>query len=265
VEWLTSLPAAVLVLGSLAVAGLIAYGTRQLIVALVPEGERDTVHTIAAPLMPALGATFAVFTALALSSEAAYLRNAQDIVSREAADASRLGWASTSPGVDSAGIQDALADYLVATRAHEWHAADLAETADPTTTSAIARLQQVTRAQATRSQLGTPVSTELLASVDAVTEGRRARIAAAARQLPVFYVLTLAASGVALVANAGALTARASPRAALLVGSLAVVVALSLALLLSLTAPWDGPLVVSGQPIDAVVRDLHRGFFAAGS
>ncbi len=74
-------------------------------------------------------------------------------------------------------------------------------------------------------------------------------------------MFTLVASGLALVVNAGALTTRSSARTSLLVGGLAVVVALSLALLFALSAPWDGPLTVSGDPIDVVVRDLGGGFF----
>ena len=75
------------------------------------------------------------------------------------------------------------------------------------------------------------------------------------------YVVTLVAGGVALIANAGALGFRSSVRTSLLVVGLAVVVGLSLALLFSLAAPWSGPLVVNGQPIDAVVGDLQAGFF----
>ena len=69
------------------------------------------------------------------------------------------------------------------------------------------------------------------------------------------YVVTLVVGGVALVASAGALGFRSSVRTALLVSGLAVVVGLSLALLFSLAAPWRGPLVVSGSPIDDVLRD----------
>ena len=75
---LTSLPVWLLVLGALAVALAVAGASRLVIAALVPAAERDHVQAIAAPLMPALGATFAVFTALTLSSEAAYLRSAVD-------------------------------------------------------------------------------------------------------------------------------------------------------------------------------------------
>lgn len=262
VRWLTSLPVGLLVLGSLAFALAIAGGSRRVIATIVPPGEREQVHAIAAPLMPALGAAFAVLTALTLASENTYLRSAQDIVSREAADASRLAWASTSPGVESEPIQAALLDYLQATRANEWHGANSAESADAATTRAIARLERVVRAEAARAELGTPTSTELLASVDAVTIGRRTRIAAAARELPVLYVVTLVASGVALVSNAGALTFRSTVRTSLLVVGLACVVGLSVALLFALSAPWEGPLVASGRPIDRMVHDLETGFFA---
>lgn len=61
--------------------------------------------------------------------------------------------------------------------------------------------------------------------------------------------------------NAIALTLRSGRRAALLVGGLAAVIGLSLALLFALGTPWRGPITVSGQPIDAVVRDLKIGYF----
>ena len=77
------------------------------------------------------------------------------------------------------------------------------------------------------------------------------------------YVITLVASGVALIANAGALTFRSSFRTSLLLVGLAGVVGLSLALLFALSAPWEGALTVSGQPIDSIVRDLRDGFFQA--
>ena len=125
----------------------------------------------------------------------------------------------------------------------------------------IAALERVVRAEAARTELGTPASTELLVSLDAVTGGRRERIAAASRQIPVLYVITLVVGGTALIANAGALGFRSSVRTSLLVVGLALVVGLSLALLFSLGAPWRGSLVVSGQPVDAVVHDLETGFF----
>jgi hypothetical protein len=260
VDWLTSLPSGLLVAGWLAFALLVALGAQLAVRAVVPAGEHDQVQRVASPLMPALGAAFGVLIALTLAGEAGYLRSAQDIVADEAAASSRLAWAATSPGVRTGPIHSALRDYLQATRATEWRGAPAAD-GSAEVADAIAALEHEVRAEAARTELGTPASTELLASLDAVTSARRQRIAAASRQIPVLYVVTLVVGGAALIANAGALSVRSSPRTSLLVVGLAVVVGLSLALLFSLAGPWRGPLVVSGHPIDDVVDDLQTGYF----
>jgi len=260
--WFASLPAGVSVAGWLVFALAVAALSRVAIRAIVPVGEHDSIASIAAPLMPALGATFAVLMALTLSSEAGYLRSAQDIVSTEAAAAARLSWASTTPGVHTRPIQSALDNYLRTTRAREWHGAGATEGDDPEAARALAGLERVVRAEAARSDLSTPITTELLTSLDALSSERRARIAAASRTLPPLIIITLIASGVALIINGGALVFRSSLRTSVLVVGLAVVVGLSLALLFALTGPWEGPLIVSGKPLDTVVRDLQSGFFA---
>jgi hypothetical protein len=260
--WLASLPAGVLFAVGVALAFAVAVASRLVTRAIVPVGERDHVQMIAAPLMPALGATFAVLMALSLANEAGHLRAAQDIVSNEAAQASRLAWASTSARVEPGPIQAALADYLRATRAHEWRGVGSRAEQDSETARAIGNLERVVRAAA-EAGVATPTSTELLTALDSLTTARRERLAAASEELPALYVLTLVASGVALIANAGALTFRSSLRTSVLVVGLAVVVAFSLALLFALSAPWDGALVVSGRPIDLILRDLGAGFFRA--
>jgi len=162
--WLTSLPAVVLVAGGLVLALLATLGGRLAVRALVPAAERDTAYTIAAPLMPALGALFALFMGLTLASEASFLASAQGIVSNEAADASRLAWAATSPGVDTAPIQSALLDYLEATRSNEWSGGAAANGEDPATVHALANLENTVRAQAARIAIGTPASRDRLAA-----------------------------------------------------------------------------------------------------
>jgi hypothetical protein len=152
-------------------------------------------------------------------------------------------------------------DLLRATRAYEWHGDNVAAGADPATARAIARLERAVRAQAARPVLGTPTSTELLASLDALTNDRRDRLAAASHQLPGLYVVVLALSGAALIVNATALTLRGGLRPAVLVGGLTAVVGLTLALLFALGTPWRGAITVSGQPIDAAAHDLTSGYF----
>jgi hypothetical protein len=261
VTWLTSLPAAVLVVGWLAVALLVAAVARVAVRSLVPVGEQDRVPQIVAPLMPTLGAAFAIFAALSLASEAGYLRTAEGLVSDEAAAASRLAWAATSPRVESEPIHGALLSYLQTTRAREWEGAAAASGDDPPTAHAIARLERSVRDEAARPELGSSESAELLVALDSVTSGRRARLAAAARDVPTLYVVTLVVSGLALIVNAGALIFRSSRRTSLLILGVAGVVGLSLALLFSLSGPWRGSLVVSGQPLDVIIVDLESGFF----
>jgi hypothetical protein len=259
--WLASLPSGVLVVGSLVIALVVAALSRVATRHLVPLDERELVSAIAPPLMPALGATFAVLMALTLANEATSLRTSRDLVSQEGAQAARLAWAATTPGVDTQAIQDALRAYLVATRTNEWHRSGASEDDDPEVAEAIGDLERVVRVEAADADLTTPTTTELLAALDAVTTSRRARLAAAAREIPVLYVLTLLLSGVALVLNAGALTVRGGWRTGSLIVGLAAVVGLSMALLFAITAPWAGSLIVSGEPIDIVVDDLETDFF----
>ena len=259
--WLTSQSVAVLIVGCLTAAALVAVGSRCIVSALVPSSQREESQAIAAPLMPALGAAFAILVALTLANEAGYLSSAQTIVSNEAADASRLAWASTMHGVHPHPIQTALRTYLLAARANEWHGANAAEGEDRPTIRAVSRLERVVRAEAAQPEIGTPASTELLSALDSLTTDRRSRVAAASREPPAFYVLTLAVSGLALIAGAAAITIRARPRAALLIGGLTVVVGLSLALILALANPWRGTSFVSGHPVDTVIHDLGTGYF----
>jgi len=262
---ITSLPDWAIISGCLLAAGAVAWLGFFTLHARVRVANRGQVHAIAAPLMPALGALFAVLAALTLSNEAGYLRSAQDVVSNEAADASRLAWAATSPGVDTASIQHDLSAYLVTTTRDEWKGTGASEGMDPATRQTLARLEQTVRAEASRAGLGTATGTELLSALDDLSKSRRARIADASRQLPVLYVVTLAASGVALLVNAAALTLGAMRRVALTLTGLSVVVGLSLALLFAITAPYGGPLTVSRQPIARVVQDLRSGFFSTAS
>ena len=259
-DWLTSLPVGILVVASLAFTVAIAYAARLGVRRLVPANEYDHVPHIAAPLMPALGGLFGILMALTLASEAGYLKSAQDAVTGEATAASRLAWAATSPEVDTDAIQVAMVEYLSSTRAGEWHG-DAAAEGDPRVAVALASLERAVRTEAARSELGSPASTELLAALDDLTTSRRDRVAAASRQLPLLYVLTLVVSGAALIVNAGALGFRSSRRTSLLLLGLAAVVGLSIALLFALSAPWRGGLTVSGASVDSVIRDIQSGFF----
>ncbi len=259
--WFTSQPIWLLIIICLGTAVVLAVASRIVVRAAIPEAHREHALVLSTAIMSPLGAGFAILAALTLANDAQHLGSAESIVSNEAGDASRLAWAATTPGVDTDSIHTALSQYLQATRTHEWHGANAANGDDAPTSIALARLENAVRIQATRLNIGNPTSTELLASVDALTTDRRARLAAAASQLPGLYVIILTINGAALIANAGVLTMRAHRRAVPIIGGLTIVMGLSIALILALATPSRSPISVSGHPIDAVIHDLDTGYF----
>jgi len=261
VVWLTSQSVWLLVFGCLAIAIAVAFGSRWLARVLIPPEEREHACSIAAALMTAFAAAFALLTALTLANEANALSSAQTVVSTEAADAATLAWASTAPGIATAPIQQALLTYLESTRAHEWHGDAAGNGDDAATANALANLERAVRTQAARPDVHVSSSNELLASLDSLTSERRLRLAAASRGLPDFYVLVVVITGLALIVNTSIVGIRSGLRGALVAVSLAIVIAISVALLLALATPWRGTIEVSGQPIDAVIRDLMTGYF----
>ncbi len=261
VVWLTSQSVWLLVVVCLAIALAVAFGARWVVRAVIPLHEREVACSIAAALMTAFAAAFALLTALTLANEANALSSAQAVVSTEAADASALAWASTAPGIASAPIQQALLHYLEATRTYEWHGNSAGNGDDPETANALATLERVVRTQAARLDIRPSSSTELLATLDALASERRLRLAAASHGLPDFYVLTVVVTGLALIVNTSVVGMRSGLRGALVAVSLAVVIGLSMALLFALATPWRGTIEVSGQPLDAVIRDLSTGYF----
>jgi hypothetical protein len=257
-QTLVSVPVWGLVVMALAIGAAVAIlaraGLRRLLA-----GEQTGVAAVAGPLMPALGAVFALLAALSLSSEAGELRKADQDVAAEAAAASRLAWASTTPAVDTEAVQDALQQYLRATRSEEWAGAGAGRA---TTREALGDLERTVRQEAANSELGSAQAGELLGAVDVVTSLRRDRLATGAHEMPVLYLVVVVAAGLALIVNAAALAVDRHQRVAWLTAGLVVVVALVVALLLGITSPFRGAFITDGTPIDAVTDDLEDGFFS---
>lgn len=256
---LASLPIWALTAAWLVVYAAWAFGVRRLMRRSLSEAERTRAATIAGPLMPALGAAFALLAALSLAGTASELRATEDEVSTEAAQASRLAWSATGPGIDTAGVQEALAGYLQSTRDDEWSDPD--EGGNEETRVVLAELERRTRADAAATDIPTPHATELLNALDGITSARRERLASAHHDLPLFYLAVVAVAGLALIANSSALTLNDTRRLALLPTGLVAVVALSMALLLAIGNPFSGSFVASGDPIDQVVADIRAGLF----
>ena len=253
--------AIVLVVASLTLFALVAFVTRVIGERLLDEDRRARSRDILGPLTPALAALFSVMAAFTIANEAAYLRTAENVVGAEGSAASRLAWASTTPGVDGAPIRAALSDFLVTAVRVDWSGDTEAVRTPPSVARALQRLEGATRRAATAPGVPSAVASELLTAVDDLSVSRRDVVAESTRSIPIGYLLVLGVTGAALVANVALLSLTASRRGLALVVGVVVVVGLSLALLIGISAPFKGPLRVGPGAIERVIVDLHDGMF----
>ncbi len=245
---------------SLAVCAATAVGFRLLLRRTLAD-DPSRAAAVAGPLMPALGAVFALLAATSLATEAGQFRSSEENVSAESAAASRLAWAATTPGIDRAPIQRQLATYLASTRRNEWVGRN--REGDPRTMVALGRLERTVRTEAAGKDVGSAQAGELLGALDSLTSLRRQRLAAGANELPDLYLIVVLMSGLALVANSAALALGHPGRFAALTTGLVVVVALALALLIAISSPFEGGFVANGGPLDAIRDALHAGSFGS--
>jgi len=253
-----SLPSWLLVVVGVALCGAIAVGARWSMRRWLGD-DTDRASSVSGPLMPALGALFALLAALALNAESTQLHTASENASLEAAASARLAWAATSPGVHTAKIQREQLAYLNATRGAEW--GDGNGDGDPQAKRALAALERTVRADASQKTLNSAEANELLAALDGVSVARRQRLAAIEGMLPDLYLIVVLAAGLALVVNSAGLALSHRPGVASLTGGLVLVVGLTLALLLAVSAPFQGGFIVNGRPVDLVISDLSSGVF----
>jgi hypothetical protein len=251
----------VLVVASIVLFGAAAWITHVVADRRFDEDHRRRSRDIVGPLTPALAALFSVMVAFTIVTEAGYLRTAQTVVTVEGTAASRLAWASTTPGVDGAPIRRALTDALDTMVRTDWSGRDETDRTPPAIVRSLRRLESVTRGAAVEPGTPSAVSGELLSTLDSFTSARRDVVAEATRSIPLGYLAVLVITGLALVVNVALLSLAAGRRGLALVIGVVVIVGLSIALLIGVAAPFMGPLQVNHGVLDRVLADLHGGMF----
>lgn len=240
--------------------GAVAFGSRRIFRAFLRHHSSPSVkHAI--PLMPTLGALFAFLSAFVIATEWTAQAQADSVVTRMSSASARLAWAATAPGADTSTIQIALAEDLTVTSTKGWH--DLQDGNDTAAieTESFRHLEQVVRASAYSPSVPTPAATELIAAVDDLGAARRELANAATRSLPMVLFVALGLSGIMLTLNAVILTIESPGRSSYVVLSVVLLVAIDLALLLVLAAPFRGSLQTSPAPIESITREIDSGFF----
>ena len=256
----TTLNVWVLMLGALVIVGLVAWGMAWAFHRYLNADQRDKAGITAAAYMTALGSLFAILTGFLINSEYGTLRQAQDVVAIEVSAASRLAYASAAlPPSDAERLQADLSRYLGGLLNGEWQALERREADASPAVRALRTLQQDAASIGARKYVADATAGALQNAVDDLTQGRRERVAIADRSLPTpLFVLALIA-GVALAGNALLVSNRSGRNYGLVAGGIVVIIALDVAAILAISAPFQGAFLVDTAPISQLASEVQTG------
>jgi hypothetical protein len=226
---------------------------------IIADNHQDALATIAGSMMTAFGALFAFLTAFVITIEWNQHREVEHTIGTEADASVRLAWASDAPGVEGASMRASLARYLHSVLDDEW--ATLAEGSDGShaTHECMRVLQRQVLVAVAQKQTVGAITRELTKAADAMAVTRADRLNAAGHDLPTPLFLLAFLSGIMLSLNAVAVSLHLQRGYSILIGALVVLIAMDLALLVALAAPFCGALVVHSRPIARVLVDLEEG------
>lgn len=226
---------------------------------LVP-ARAEGAGTTAAAYMTALGSLFAILTGFLINSEYGTLRQTQNVVGREVAAASQLAYATAAlPPVDAERVQEGLRAYFESLQVAEWSALGRGKAEQSSSFQDLAALQSSVYAIGPRGYASGSAVESMEAAVDRLTEARRERVVIASQELPLpLFALSLLA-GIALIVNALLVAQRSGTAYSLVALGIVLIVALDLAAILAISAPFRGPFQVDTAPIEQVVAELAAG------
>ena len=260
--WLTSLPGPVLLVGSLTIWVLFAFGVNRWLHARNRDDSGERAGLVAAAYMTALGSLFAILTGFLINSEYATLRQTQSLVAAESAAASQLAYSTEGlPAADVERIQDRLVEYLDATERDEWRALGSREPENSRAFAALKELKSAVFYVSTEPFAPAPAVDSMREAVNSLTSVRRERVAVASQELPIALLALSVLAGVALIANALIVTLRAGPRYTLVAWGIVVIVALDIAAILAIAGPFRGPFQATRDPITSLSTELKDGRF----
>ena len=247
-RWLSGLPVAALFAAFLAWFSAWSVFVLVALEHVVTTGRQREMASVAGPLMPAIGALFAFLTAFVIATEWTQHRDAERNVGEEADAALRFGLTSRWPGFAGAGLRAQLCAYLDSVIADEWPGLG-GGNPHPTTTQHLAAFERDVRDALASAPLPQWVASDLLGSADDVALTRADRIQAARQELPPALFVLATLSGIVLNLNAIALALRLEGWVGIVIGGLVVVIALDLALVVAIGAPFRGSLRVDSWPL----------------
>jgi hypothetical protein len=223
---------------------------------------REHAGLAAAAYMTALGSLFAILTGFLINSEFSTLREARQIVGSEAAAASRLASATEGlPSVDGSAVQVRLGRYLDDSASDDWKALADDDARDSPALVSLSDLQSVTFSIAGRSYVPATTASEMNSAVADLTTSRRELISLAGSEMPLLLFALSAIAGLALIVNAMFVALRSGGNVTYVAIGIVLIVALDLALILGISAPFKGPFIVDNKPVDTMSEEVLQGVY----
>ncbi|MEY2990284.1 MAG: hypothetical protein RLZZ163_1200, partial [Actinomycetota bacterium] len=259
--WLTGLSTFWLLLLSLMIVGVLSFVTYWFLHVWIGD-HREHAGVAAAAYMTALGSLFAILTGFLINSEYTTLRSAQSVVGQEASAASRLAWATEGlPSVDVSNVQSRLGTYLELSAAFDWKAfADGTPQSSPAF-RALQELQGAVFAVASREYVSASTGSAMESAVADMTTARRELISTAAGEMPWQLFALSVLAGLALIINALFVALRTGGNTVYVAIGIIAIVALDLALVLGISAPFRGPFVASRSPVETMAIEINQGLY----
>jgi hypothetical protein len=260
VLWLTSLPTGVVFTGIAVLMGSIAAVSHHLMMTRISPERRLGMAKTATVYITELGTLFAILTGFLISSEYSIYRQAQTSIAQETSAGTNLAYSTRPlPAVDISQIQARTALYIDAIQREDWQALSKGRLPAGETFDRMRDLQGAAYLLTAREY--TPASTEweLRQAVDDLIARRKERLAIGTLTLPGLMFLLSVAAGLALIVNAVMVSLREGRYAALVAVTIVIIVALDLALIIALSAPFRGGFIVSSAPLDILRDELQQG------
>lgn len=262
--WLTSLSVWVSFFLSMAFVGAVSAATYVFLHRRIGSN-REPAGMAAAAYMTALGSLFAILTGFLINSEYTTLRQAQTLVGREVAAASRLAWATEGlPSVDTSLIQVRLGTYLSDSEMFDWNAFASTDPRGAQVSPAFRSLQALQSTSftiASRSYVRSATANAMEESTADLTTVRRELISIASSEMPIQLFLLSVIAGFALIVNALFVALRTGGNTVYVAIGIIAVVALDLALVVGISAPFRGPFVVDRAPVKAIADEVRTGVY----
>jgi len=262
--WLTNLPIGVLLFLALFIVGIISGVVYWLLHSRIGDN-RERNGMAAAAYMTALGSLFAILTGFLINAEYATLRQAQSLVGKESAAASRLAWASeTLPSVDTALVQQRLGTYLFDSNTSDFKAfgsSDAEAVQNSAGFQSLRELQSISFTIASRPYVVSSTSNAMEESIAELTNVRRDLLSIAGSQMPLELLLLSAIAGFALIINALFVALRSGGNTVYVAFGIILIVALDLGLIVGISAPFRGPFKVDSSPVETMASEVQSGLY----